>query len=244
MCKFIYKNCNNILLISEGFKDSVKRLVPNHNGLIYFPNWAEKIFEDSKKHHSIKSKKRKILFAGNVGRLQNLENLILAFFDLKKLNKNINELIEVEIVGEGSAKKSLQKIVKEKNLDDIIKFTGSLPLDRMPEIYQSADFLYISLIPGGTFDKTIPGKLQSYMACGVPVIGFIGGETHKLLYSINNKFVVSTKEYSKLKKMLLYCIEVDDETLDEYGRDLKKYYFTKFSRKRAIDACLKIFKTS
>ena len=46
LCRFIYRNCDNILLQSEAFFDPVYRLVPDHKGLIFFPNWAEEILEE------------------------------------------------------------------------------------------------------------------------------------------------------------------------------------------------------
>lgn len=243
LCRFIYKNCDNILLQSEAFYEPVLRLVPDHKGLVFFPNWAEKIFEKNYEKNQLKRTKKQFLFAGNVGRLQNLEQLVHAIKTLSLSSKNLDKILEFVIVGDGSAKKPLETLVKESQLEDIIKFKGNLPLEDMPNLYQSADFLYISLIPGETFDKTIPGKLQSYMACGVPIVGFIGGETHKLLCSIDSNFVISSSDPNNLHGLIVRCLEMDEYTLEEYSRKLKEYYFNNFSRKKAVEECLRIFES-
>lgn len=241
LCRFIYRNCDNILLQSEAFFDPVYRLVPDHKGLIFFPNWAEEIFERNNNKEFIKKTKKQFLFAGNVGRLQNIEALIEAINKLNSSTPGLDKILEFVIIGDGSAKRLLESLVTEYKLQEIIKFKGSFPLEDMPNFYKNADFLYLSLLPGETFDKTIPGKLQSYMASGTPIFGLIGGETYKILSSINNKFVISADDASKLPELIKRCINSQNDELQIYSKKLKKYYFENFSRKKAVDTCLRIF---
>ena len=46
----------------------------------------------------------------------------------------------------------------------------------MPYFFSCADMLLVSLKKDPIFSITIPNKVQSYMACGKPIIGSIEGE--------------------------------------------------------------------
>ena len=45
----------------------------------------------------------------------------------------------------------------------------------MPDFFACADALIVSLKNTKIFSMTIPGKLQSYLACGRPIIGSLCG---------------------------------------------------------------------
>ena len=46
----------------------------------------------------------------------------------------------------------------------------------MPEFYALADALLVSMRDDPLVSDTLPGKVQTYMAAGKPVLGSIGGE--------------------------------------------------------------------
>lgn len=50
------------------------------------------------------------------------------------------------------------------------------PVDRMPSFFNHADALLVSLKDTPIFAMTIPGKLQSYLASGTPVLTMLNGE--------------------------------------------------------------------
>ncbi len=52
-------------------------------------------------------------------------------------------------------------------------FYGQKPLDEMPDLYKIADAMLVTLEDKLYANMTIPGKIQSYMASGKPIIGSI-----------------------------------------------------------------------
>ena len=62
--------------------------------------------------------------------------------------------------------------------------------------------MYLSLKNNRTFNKTIPGKLQTYMASGKPIIGSISGEANKIINLSNCGFASEAEDYKKLVKTL------------------------------------------
>ena len=53
---------------------------------------------------------------------------------------------------------------------------GQFPLERMPSFLKHADALLVSLKPDPIFAMTIPGKLQTYLSVGLPVLAMLDGE--------------------------------------------------------------------
>ena len=58
-------------------------------------------------------------------------------------------------------------------------FNGTFKSEEMPSLFACADALVVSLKKSKIFSLTIPSKVQSYLACGKPIIGSIDGEGEK-----------------------------------------------------------------
>ena len=68
--KFIYNNCDKILVSSRGFINSIVEKGINTKKIEFFPQWAEGIFKPVHKNHEllgdlIPNDSFKIMFAGN-----------------------------------------------------------------------------------------------------------------------------------------------------------------------------------
>ena len=168
---YIYDNSDLILAQSEAIRNSIKKLTKSN--CIYFPSWSEEISKDKKKTKKIKKTgKIKILFAGNLGEAQSFETMVKCAKSLKKRN-----IIEWIVVGDGRWKKKLESLIRLNKLDNEFQLINSVPLNKINEYFNCADLLYLSLKNNKTFRKTIPGKLQTYMSTGKPIIASISGET-------------------------------------------------------------------
>jgi len=87
----------------------------------------------------------------------------------------------VHIVGGGSELDAMRALCAELGLEARVTFHGRQPLERMPEYYRLADAFLLTLA-GGTFvGQTLPGKLQSYMSAGKPVVAAVDGAAAELL---------------------------------------------------------------
>ena len=69
----------------------------------------------------------------------------------------------------------------ENNLTDMFNFIPKQPATRIPEFMAASDAAFLCLTGGPLFSKTIPAKLQSYMACGIPILASASGETDKIV---------------------------------------------------------------
>ena len=93
-----------------------------------------------------------------------------------------------------------------------------------------ADVLYLSLKDNPTFRKTIPGKLQTYMSSGKPIIASISGEAYNLINNANCGLVSEAEDYEGLANNILKFINFPNKhkiELGNNGLNYSKKYFNK-----------------
>lgn len=177
LVRFIYGACDRILVQSRAFWTPVRRDGGTECQLAYFPNWIEPTFKAGldgvepapetapfRNHFTI-------MFAGNVGDSQDMPAVLDAAEAVRDL-----ERVRWLIVGDGRAADALREDIVRRGLQDCVHLLGRHPTDRMPTFFAGADALLVSLRAEPIFAMTIPGKVQSYLAAGRPVLGMIDGE--------------------------------------------------------------------
>jgi glycosyltransferase involved in cell wall biosynthesis len=76
----------------------------------------------------------------------------------------------------------------------------------MPFFYEMADAMLITLKDNKTLSYTLPGKVQSYMATGKPVIGSINGETSCVIEGADCGLCCGAENYKELADLILqFC---------------------------------------
>ena len=115
-------------------------------------------------------------FAGNIGKVQNLKNVVLGFEIFVADHKDCY----LNIIGDGSEFQGLIDFVSQRKVGNI-NFTGRVPFNEMADFYQASDVLIISLIDSPVFELTIPAKFQSYLVASKPMLGIIKGEVKTLI---------------------------------------------------------------
>jgi exopolysaccharide biosynthesis WecB/TagA/CpsF family protein len=172
----IYNNFDYLLVQSVSFRE---KFMKKHDKVIYFPAWSE--FDNS--YNIIKDNSLttnfdntfKIVFTGNIGEAQNFEK-ILDCAEILKDNKKISWII----IGSGRNLDKLKMNCAIKNIKNIF-FLGQKEIFYIPFYHSIADVLLISLRQGSAISSTIPGKLQSYLHANKYVLGFISGESKRII---------------------------------------------------------------
>lgn len=102
------------------------------------------------------------LVIGHVGRLESVKNHELTI-KLAEYIKNNNLRMKILIIGEGNRENELKEIVKTKDLDEIITFTG-----RISPIEDFFPALDVMLLP--SFAEGLPTVVVEAQAAGIPVV--------------------------------------------------------------------------
>ena len=109
-------------------------------------------------------------------------------------------------------------------------FYGRRPVEEMPQYYAMADAMLITLKANKTLSLTLPGKVQSYMAAGKPIIGAIDGETQLVIEKASCGYTCDAENYKALAKLIKeFCISNEKEQM---GRNALNFYLENYSKER------------
>jgi colanic acid biosynthesis glycosyl transferase WcaI len=177
---FIYNRCDLILAQSKSFIPQIRRYCGRDTAVEYFPSWSDAEFDFSTVEPADEVPAAEgvfsIMFAGNIGDAQDFPAILDAAEQLKD-DKGVRWLI----VGDGRASEWVRSEVVRRGLEHCFLLLGRYPVERMPSFFKHADALLVSLKDEPIFAMTIPGKLQSYLAAGIPVLAMLNGEGAKII---------------------------------------------------------------
>lgn len=218
----IYNGADKIAVTSKSFDTYFEKVLNlSTENIDYLPQYAEKIFdkiEADRPDNNITN----LVFAGNIGEMQSIETIVLAANELKRRKD-----IQFHIVGGGSSLKKYQHLSKDLNLANI-RFYGQRPLSEMPGFYELADAMLITLKKNEFISYTLPGKLQTYMAAGKPVIGSIDGETKRVINESQCGLCCEAEDYKALAG-IIDSFTKDKAKQKQYAENSFKYYQQHFN---------------
>jgi len=233
LVKFIYRHSDKILISSKGYKKSIEQKGISTSKIIFLPNWAESFYFMIKNSNIslsfIPNNSFKIMFAGNIGVAQDFKSIIKTAEILR------DEKIHWLILGNGSQKQWVKNKIKEYNLNHCFHLLGSYPSEKMPMYYSYADAMLFSLKDEYIFSLTLPSKIQTYLACGKPILGMINGEASNLIKNNSLGLVCSAGDSYGLSKNILKMKKMNGDELNSIGNNSLNYYKENYERKMLID---------
>lgn len=219
--KRIYNSMDKILVTSRMFTGYLKDEF-GVDGVEYLPQYAEGLFEPL----PYKSTDTyDFTLAGNLGAVQSVDTVVEA---ARKLQAD--ERIRFHIVGSGTDSERLEKLAE--GLPNIT-FYGRRPLEEMPGFYEKADAMLVTLKADPVLSLTLPGKVQSYMAVGKPIIGAIDGETAEVIREAECGFCGKAEDVDELVENIKRFVESKEK--EKMGRNARKFYEQYFERKKFMD---------
>ena len=230
--KKIYRNMDKILITSRMFSKYLEEQF-NIDGekISYLPQYAEGLFEQIAPKEE--TNMFDFMFAGNIGEVQSIETILKAAEKLKE------DPVRIHIVGGGTDLERLEKIKEEKRLKNVI-FYGRRPLEEMPSFYEKANAMLVTLAADPILSLTLPGKVQSYMAVGKPIIGAIDGETRVVVEEAKCGYCGRAEDAEELANNIKKFISEDTDKI-AMGENARKYYEENFKEKLFMDRLEKVF---
>ena len=238
--RFTYNNCDKVLVSSPGFIDSIAEKNIDKGKIHFFPQWAEPIFkrvENTQVKLSVVPKNSFIvMFAGNIGESQDFDSILKAAEKLKE-----NKKIQWIILGSGRKEQWIKEKIKKLELGDTFHMMGRYPLEDMPNYYSLADAMLISLKKNYIFSLTIPAKLQSYLACGKPILAMLDGESPKLIRDAKAGLTCDAEDADKLVANVLKMSIMERHVISQMGNNSLNLYNRMFSRGRLLNQAEQLF---
>lgn len=197
---FTFERCDLILAQSKGLIPVIRQYCAPTKRVEYLPNWAEARFEGDAAAPAPEVPPAgpdtfTVMFAGNVGVSQDLPAVIAAAAELSDL-PNVRWLI----VGDGRGADEAKAEVARRGLERTVIFLGRHAADRMPSFYAHADALLASLRAEPVFAMTVPGKVQSYLMAGVPVLAMLDGEGARVVEEAGGGFTGPAGDFAALAR--------------------------------------------
>lgn len=216
--KRIYRKVKHVLVTSKSFSVKFSKYGIES---IYLPQYAEDSFqyipnsigEDNKFHCT---------FAGNIGEMQSVETIIYAANELREYKEII-----FNIYGTGSNFDNIKKLRNEMNLDNVI-LHGRKDISQMPYVYSKSNIMLITMRKNDLLSLTLPGKVQTYLAAGKPILGAIDGETKLVIEESQAGYVCEAENYKEFSALILKA--KNDTNLDKKGISGLNYYKDNFSK--------------
>jgi glycosyltransferase involved in cell wall biosynthesis len=236
MVGFIYDRCALILVQSRAFIPAVLSHSTRADAAQrthYFPSWSEALLTDRSASPAPEVPWRPdlftIVFAGNVGEAQDFPAILAAAEQLKD-----DPRIRWVVVGDGRASRWVESEVARRGLADTVLLVGRFPLERMPSFFRHASALLVTLRPDPVFSMTIPGKVQSYLEAGIPILAMLDGEGARVVEESGAGLVCASGDARGLAGAVLRLAALGEKERTTMGRQGALYSAREFDRDELI----------
>ena len=226
--KKIYTKADVLAVTSKSFVGYLKdNFNISDDKFVYLPQYAESLFdyENCKKQADDYID---LMFAGNIGKAQSVETIIKSASELKDI-KNLR----FHILGDGSSLEECKKLASEFNLENFT-FYGRKPVEEMPNYYKMADAMFVTLTKDEFAKLTLPGKVQSYMVAGKPIIASIDGEGQEIVNVANCGITANAEDYLGLADAIRAFVNLSQDEREVLGKNSYNYSKENFGKESFI----------
>lgn len=149
------------ITLSDNMKRTLARRGVNNEKIFVLPNYAIDQAHDTPATRGHRD--ATIIYAGNHGKLQNLD------FFLRSVHAAASRCkFRVQLMGGGSELDSLKLLTNELGLQNV-DFLGLKPRDEAQALIAQADVGFVGALPG-LYDVAYPSKMMSYLKAGLPIL--------------------------------------------------------------------------
>lgn len=233
LIKWIYRGCDRVLVQSEAFVSSVEAHGVPRGRIRYMPNSAEDFYrrivprsEDPEARELPQG--FRVVYAGNIGAAQDFASILAAAERTRD-----QERIQWIVLGDGRMRAWVESEVQRRSLNNV-HLLGQRPAQSMPRYFAHADVLLATLAREPIFAYTIPSKIQSYIACGKPVIAALEGEGARIIRESGAGWVVSPEDPEALAGAVLEASRTAKAELHEMGQKAEAWFRRHFDRETLL----------
>jgi len=228
----IYRRCDRVVGQSRSFAERLAASGVARERLAYLPNWAEDLYQPAPPRPlggEAWERGFSVMFAGNLGRVQALDTIL----DAASLLRDDPD-VRWAILGDGALRAWMEAQVKERGLTRV-HFLGRRPVAEMPGYFARAGAMLVSLKADASLAMTIPAKLQSYMACGRPILASLDGEGARIVEESGAGLASPANDVARLVENARRMKAMTAGEREVMGRAARDYYLREFDRKLCLD---------
>ncbi|MGC2636616.1 MAG: glycosyltransferase family 4 protein [Acidobacteriaceae bacterium] len=181
----LYRAADHIVVVSPAFADRLEGdwHVPHDKISIVVNGVRTDLFNPRVDGTALRAKlhldgKFVVSFIGTIGNAHGVNVLVETARRMFQSHPDVLFLV----MGEGAEKLSLQALVKDSGLSNIV-ILGAQPHARIPEFIRASDVCLVLLRKAEIFKTVIPTKMLEFMACGRPVLLGVEGVAKSIVES-------------------------------------------------------------
>jgi glycosyltransferase involved in cell wall biosynthesis len=216
---------SQLILEQRGVQPQQMAYLPNSIDDFYLPVSADPLYE------YLFTGDTHILLTGNLGEAQGIDLIVEAAYRLKEKYPRLRWIL----VGEGRSRKELEQLVKDRGMEEVVLFPGRFPASVMPALIARADASLLTLKKEPIFAITVPNRLQSYMACGKPILASIDGEAAGIISAAKCGLVAPAGDLSEFISIVENFIETSSVERETWGDNARAYFLKHFERNKILN---------
>jgi len=235
LVRFIYRGCNLILTSSKGFIPCVASKGVAAEQTRYFPNWNEPEYLVEERSAELPKgvvlpQGFRVMFAGNIGVAQDFDTILSAAEKLRDFTD-----IKWIVLGDGRQSEWVAEQIKSRGLINAVHLLGRHLPETMPAFFAQADAMLVTLRKEPIFELTVPGKIQSYMACGKPIVAAVDGEGGRIIIESGAGLAASSGDADALAQSVLDMYRLPREEREAMGMRGQQFCADNFDRDMLIN---------
>ena len=233
LVKINYLLSDLLLVQSNNFKKKIKKDFRINKKIITYYNLSELKFQKFKKCNN---KKIIVTYSGNFGNAQDFETLlrVLKFAEIKK-----NFIFK--LIGIGKKFNYLKNYISKNKLTENIHLYKYIKGKKLNKILFNSDALFLTLNRGEALDNTIPGKFQTYLSFGKPIISNSVGVSKNIILNSGIGLSNNPGDYRKLYSNLIKLKKMSLSKKKKIYKNSKDLYMKHFEIKKNITNLISIF---
>ncbi|MBL9093713.1 MAG: glycosyltransferase family 4 protein [Planctomycetaceae bacterium] len=233
--RYVYRRCDRVLVQSQGFVEHVRAQGVASENVRYFPNSAESFYrplarDEAKAEDAELPRGFRIVYAGNIGISQSIDTIL----DAAERTRDRPE-IQWILLGEGRDRARVAEEIGRRRLERTVHLPGPRPVESMPRYFAAADALLATLRREPVFALTIPSKVQSYLACGRPILGSLDGEGARVVVEAEAGLVGAAEDGAALAANAGKLCDMPTRDRDRLGENGRRYFERHFDSTGLVD---------
>jgi colanic acid biosynthesis glycosyl transferase WcaI len=227
VCNWVYKHARHITVQSPGVRDRLVARGLDGNKVSVIFNWCDESVISNGKHCAKGSPQDEaslrtfdVLFAGNIGKAQDLD----AVLEAARIQRTENPSVRLLLLGGGVEIPRLKEVAAAHQLDNVT-FLPRVPMSEVGAILARADALLVHLKDDPLFRITVPAKTQAYMAAGKPILMAVAGDAADLVSEAGAGVCAQPSDAKSISDAVRQLAAMAPANLRKMGESGREFYF-------------------
>lgn len=214
----LYRNAEAVAVISPGMVETlIERGIDRERLMLIYNSVDEHIYRPQTRDltwrydNNLADGDFVISYAGNQGAAQDLDPLIRAVGMLP-----VETRVRLVMAGNGVEHNELRSLARSV-APGRIQFIGQVAPSDVRRLQVASDLCVVSLKDSELFRITMPSKVQSLMAAGLPILGIVAGDAAALIKSAQAGVVAEPGNIQSIVAAILKGVSSGAEERDRWG---------------------------